>query len=121
MLKDLFHFIFPSTCACCDQALLPQESVVCISCQHQLPLASISENENTVKKVFYGRIPLKNAATLLYFYKKGITQRLLHQLKYRGNQEISAYLGEWMADVLAEEKWMAEIDMIIPVPLQVGS
>jgi len=54
---------------------------------------------------------------LLYYYKKGITQRLFHNLKYRGQEEISSYLAEWFTPYLEENNFMTGIDGIIPVPL----
>jgi ComF family protein len=70
-----------------------------------------------MKRIFYGRIPLENATALLRFQKKGITQRLLHNLKYRGQQEIGNFLGEWLGAELAENADFMNIDLVIPVPM----
>jgi ComF family protein len=70
-----------------------------------------------MKRVFYGRVPVENATALLRFQKKGITQRLLHDLKYRGQQEIGRFLGEWLGAELAESEHFKKIDLVIPVPM----
>ncbi|WP_244593038.1 ComF family protein [Pukyongia salina] len=70
-----------------------------------------------MKKIFYGRIPLENATSLLLFQKKGITQQLLHNLKYRGQQEIGTFLGTWLGSELAEHPDYKGVDLVIPVPL----
>lgn len=67
--------------------------------------------------MFYGRIPVANAVSLLFFEKKGITQTLIHALKYKGNQEVGVFLGKWLAKELILLHWPKTIDEIIPVPL----
>jgi ComF family protein len=70
-----------------------------------------------MKQVFYGRVPVENATALLYFQKKGIVQRLLHNLKYRGQQQIGTFLGSWLGAELAETPEYRDISLVIPVPL----
>jgi ComF family protein len=53
----------------------------------------------------------------LYFHKKGIVQELIHNLKYKGQEEIGTVLGEWYADDLKNLAIIKSIDQIIPVPL----
>ena len=43
--------------------------------------------------------------------------KLIHQLKYRGQEKISDYLGNWLGDDLAECDPYKDIDIVIPVPL----
>ncbi|WP_304133347.1 ComF family protein [Mesonia mobilis] len=117
MFKDLFHLFFPQTCLACNDNLVEQE-ILCSHCLHELPLANTHlDNENTLKKVFEPQIPLHNVTSLLYFYKKGITQALFHNLKYRNHPEISTYLGEWISPYLVKGDFMENIDAVIPVPI----
>ncbi|MAQ41703.1 ComF family protein [Mesonia oceanica] len=117
MFQDLLHLFFPKKCVACEENLVHKE-MICTSCLHQLPLANTHlNNENTLKKVFNHEVDIKKASCLLYYYKKGITQRLFHNLKYRGQEEISSYLAEWFTPYLEENNFMTGIDGIIPVPL----
>jgi len=117
MLLDLFHLFFPEKCLACQETLVDKD-LLCVSCLHELPLANLHlDNENTLKKVFQNQIPIVNATSLLYYYKKGITQNLFHNLKYRGHKKISAYLGDWLSTYLKKTNFMEEIDVVIPVPL----
>jgi len=70
-----------------------------------------------MKKMLYGRIPIANATALIQFQKRGITQEILHNLKYRKQEEISFFFGKWLGAELAETKAYDQIDMVIPVPL----
>lgn len=118
MIQDLFNLFFPKICACCSHVLLKNERVICIACRNELPLTnSHLQNENEIEKVFYGRVQIENAISLLVFEKKGITQRLMHDLKYRGNKAVGDELGSWVVKNLQQTSWHTEIDMVVPVPL----
>jgi ComF family protein len=67
--------------------------------------------------MFYGRLPLEHGVSLLTFEKKGTTQKLMHQLKYRGDEQISEYLGKWMAQKLLKTEWHKTITAVVPVPI----
>ncbi|MDT0690768.1 phosphoribosyltransferase family protein [Salegentibacter sp. F188] len=118
MFHDLVSLFYPRACNCCSIELARNEHTVCTSCLHELPVTNYHlYNENPAKKVFYGRAEIENATSLLFFRKKGMVQSLIHNLKYRGNEEISAFLGEWMGTELAEIEKYQSMDSVIPVPL----
>lgn len=94
------------------------ERVICTNCRHELPITNFPlDNENPVQKVFYGRVELEYATSLLLFQKKGNVQKLMHELKYRGHREISEFLGQWMGAILAQSEMQSNIEAVIPVPL----
>lgn len=118
MFHDLLDLIFPRLCNFCETALLPSETVLCTGCLHDLPvLPNHLDQDNDTEKIFYGRIPIENATSLLLFEKKGITQKLIHNLKYKGQQEIGSYLGKWLGEELSTLKKFEAITVVIPVPL----
>jgi len=83
-----------------------------------MPLACFHRTgDPSLKNRFYGRFPLENATALTYFSKKGITQELLHNLKYRGHQELSHFFGKWLGAELAQLPEYQNVEMVIPVPL----
>jgi ComF family protein len=83
-----------------------------------MPLTNHHLNpENEAFKKFYGRIPLEYASAFIYFHKKGIVQELIHNLKYKGQEEIGIILGEWYVADLIDSEILKTVDEIIPVPL----
>ncbi len=118
LLKDLFHIFYPKICVICDEKLIQNEKVVCTICRHDLPLTNFqSYTNNKVTQTFYGRIALEKGFSLLFFRKKGSTQKLIHDLKYKNNEEIGVFFGEWLGEILKENKEFNNVDFIIPVPL----
>ena len=118
MFKSIINLFFPPVCAGCNSFLSTNEKVICTVCRHDIPLTNHHLNlENDAFKKFYGRIPVLHASALFYFHKKGIVQQLIHNLKYKGQEEIGTTLGQWYAEDLKNIEILASIDEIIPVPL----
>lgn len=118
MFESIINLFFPKVCSGCSSFLLTNENVICTMCRHNIPLTNHHLNpENDAFKKFYGRIPVVHTSALFYFHKKGIAQELIHNLKYKGHEEIGAILGEWYAEDLKNLKVLECIDEIIPVPL----
>lgn len=118
ILKNMFAVFFPEVCLCCNDYLLTNESVICLTCRHDLPLTNFSfEENNLIEKSFFGRIPLESATSLFYFFKKGKIQRLIHELKYNKQQQAGNLIGDWLGEQLIESKRFETVDCIIPVPL----
>ncbi len=116
MLQALLNLIFPSVCAGCDNLLSDNEFVICTNCRHEIPLTNHHlqpQNEATTK--FFGRIPVESVTTFAYFHKNGIVQKMIHNLKYKKQQNVGTALGYWFAEDLKEI--CASADAIIPVPL----
>lgn len=118
MFQNLINLFFPQICEACKIPLQDNEKSVCIACRHELPVTNFHfENNDAVKKLLYGRVELENATALLYFSKKGLVQELLHNLKYRGHEQIGKFLGDWLGGELKTLKAYQTIDVVVPVPI----
>ncbi|MCG9970681.1 ComF family protein [Christiangramia crocea] len=118
MFHDFINLLYPAACHICEAELLKNEHIICTSCLHDLPVTSYHlHNENPVKKVFYGRVKIKNATALMHFRKKAGVQHLIHDLKYRGHREIGSYLGKWLGEELSSIEEYQDVDIVIPVPI----
>ena len=118
MFKSIINLFFPKVCSGCNSFLITNENVICTVCRHDIPLTNHHlDVENDAFKKFYGRIPIVHASALFYFHKKGIAQQLIHNLKYKGHEEIGSVLGDWYAEDLKQIESLQSVDEIIPVPL----
>ena len=118
MFKHLINVLFPKICLGCNGLLLSNEHIICTVCRHELPLTHHYLNpDNEAMKKFYGKVAIEFCCTFIYFQKKGIVQEMIHNLKYRGHQEIGTLLGEWTAEDLQTLPISKSFDLIIPVPL----
>jgi ComF family protein len=118
MLQSVLDLFFPKVCYACQFQLSDNEQYICTNCRHNLPITNFHlENNDFILKTFYGRAKIEHATALLRFEKKGITQQLIHNLKYKGYEEIGVFLGQWLGEELKDIEAYQAIDLIIPVPL----
>jgi ComF family protein len=117
-VTDFGTLFFPKYCSSCNRNLMHCEKAVCMRCLAHLPrLQMHDERDNAVDKLFWGRIELEAATAFLSMPRNGISHRLIHRLKYHGDQEVGERLGALFAHELLESKRMNGIDVILPVPL----
>ena len=118
ILNHLFRIFYPALCINCDANLLQNENFLCTFCRHDLPLTNYTNyRDNKIKRIFDGRVSVEKANALFFFRKEGITQKLIHQLKYKGNENVGFFFGDWQGEILKENEEFKNIDFIIPVPL----
>ncbi|WP_317172742.1 ComF family protein [Echinicola salinicaeni] len=74
------------------------------------------QNNDLAIKV-YGLTQASNVMSFLQFTKKGISQKLLHQLKYRNKPELGQVLGKLYGQRLLESGFQIGWDAVLAVPL----
>jgi ComF family protein len=94
------------------------EEIVCISCLSELPVTNFTEDRNNpLEKSFFGRIQIEFATALLYYSKDNPVQSLIEKLKYKNDEGIGSFLGNWLGGQLKSNPHFEQIDIIVPVPL----
>jgi len=73
--------------------------------------------ENLLARRLWGKFPFNYALAYLKFYKGGSVQKILYQIKYKGNKEGAVILGKWYGYDLCKEGLNEKFDCILPVPL----
>ena len=91
---------------------------MCTVCRNQLPLTEYTFNAvNPVDRIFYGRINIVKASSFLFFTEKGIVKSIIHYLKYKNQEQIGEFLGNWYGHILKQNNFLNNIDYVVPVPL----
>jgi ComF family protein len=118
IFSDTVHLFYPQICNGCGSDLLSDNQLLCLLCINQLPHTNFAQHANNpLEKIFWGRIPLTSAHSEFYFAKETLIQELIHQLKYKGNQDIGYFLGQLMGNNLLNSNRFKNIDFLIPLPL----
>ncbi len=118
IINDINSILLPIVCFGCNARLYRGEQHLCTVCRNHLPLTEYTFNEeNALDRIFYGRINFKKASSFLFFTENSIVQQLIHHLKYKNQEQIGAFLGDWYGQLLQENGFLKEIDIVIPVPL----
>jgi ComF family protein len=115
---DFISLLFPRLCYACGDHLLRNESLICTGCYVSIPRTNYHlQNENPVAQLFWGRCMVEKAAAFSLYTRGSRIRNLIHKLKYAGIKEIGYELGRIYAVQLKASGFIADIDMIIPVPL----
>lgn len=118
ILSDFVNLFYPNLCVICNESLLKTESQICLSCLNKIPRTGyhlIAGNE--LEKRFWGKAPIFRGTAFFHFQKGSRFQKLLHELKYKGNQEIGVVMAKHAAIDLLDSEDFRTIDFIIPIPL----
>jgi ComF family protein len=75
------------------------------------------QKDNPVEKRFWGKADIFRATSFFFFQKGSPFQKLIHDLKYKGNKESGEVLGKYAAADLTENEDFCSVDIIVPVPL----
>lgn len=121
ILTDFISLFYPRICIHCNRALISKEEFLCLHCRLTLPTSDIHNNS---KEGLYKRlmvIPnLNEVHSFLNFNKGGIAQKILHEIKYKGQEQLGKSIGEWFGYHILDKIKGSEIDMIVPIPLHIA-
>ena len=117
-LNELVNLFYPNLCLLCGQPLVQNEQFLCLHCHCNLPRTHYHVNKrNPAYDLFSGYSQVNEVTGFLFFEKEGITQKLIHTLKYYGDKNLATFLGQTAALELQTAGFYASIDTIIPIPL----
>ena len=115
MNATLLDLIFPNRCLHCNQ-IIPGTEVVCGNCYSQIYFTHFQFQENNrLKEQCKLLFPVENAFALMHFEKEGLTQKILHQLKYASREKIGKIIASWIIQNIefGDEK----PDLLVTIPL----
>ncbi len=117
IVHSFSHLFFPHSCLGCGDDIISQEQFLCIKCS-QLPFTNFELHDNNqIEKIFWGRVQIHNATSLLHFTKDSVLQNLMHQFKYKGKKEIGFYFGKMMGSAISTSNRFKNIDALVALPL----
>jgi len=119
-LADFADLLFPTLCLGCSCSLSANEKILCANCRIRLPETGQHRelyNQNSLNK-FAGRVPVRFVTSYVFFSRHNLVQKLIHQIKYKGQKEAAREIARWYGYQLKAESQLADqIDVIIGVPL----
>lgn len=112
MILDL---LFPNRCLHCNR-IISAEEIVCELCLDQINFTHHQFEENNILKERCKLLfPLEKAFALMQFEKEGLSQKIIHSLKYGNREKVGKILAQWTLERLNFEN--EKIDLIVTVPL----
>jgi ComF family protein len=118
LLRSFFNIFIPLRCPGCGDVLPHDGSSLCLSCLLNLPYTDYASRPgNAVEKMFWGRVPIEAACSILHFTRHSPVQSILHHIKYHGDRASAINMGRLMGEILEKHAPYSLIDGIVPLPL----
>lgn len=118
IFTDFISLFYPRICIHCNRTLISKEEFLCLHCRLSLPTLDNDDHSNNHLFDKLQAIPnLVGVYSYLNFNKGGIAQKILHEVKYKGQEELGKRVGEWFGYHMADKLKTKGIDMIVPIPL----
>lgn len=114
IVKPLLNLLFPGSCFGCNALLSGEAQTLCFQCVHELPFTEENLGERPdFKAYFYTNRQVVQGRSFLQYKERSLESRLIKQLKFRGHEWISSWLGHRLSPFLPEYP----IDVVVPIPL----
>lgn len=119
LTADLAHVCYPNFCLVCDTETPHSRAAVCPICHDELAFTHFEDYKDPtpLDRIFWGRVPLAYTYALLDFEKGGVTQPVLHALKYKDRPDLARHFGEQTGKRVKGIAGFSDLDTLIPVPL----
>jgi competence protein ComFC len=111
LYNSFLHLLFPSRCLDCNIELLPEEHGICVFCQAGLEGITLP-----VERPPHLRMDSVEIYALFYYKKQGVSQSLLHAMKYNQGRTLCKVWGSVFAQHLSSCS-VESLGCLIPVPL----
>lgn len=118
MWEEFVSLFYPRVCICCNKTLITQENHFCLACRFSLPRTNYhTDPNNPLFKKLSNTSQITSAFAFLKYQRRGATQIILRELKYKGNKEVGHLLGTWYGSELAASGFSNEFDFATAIPL----
>jgi len=118
MFQHLFNLVFPKKCLGCNETLINTKHYICTECLHSLDFVTVGSHSNTTLLTrFFGKLPLVSSNGLIYYDKKEVSHNLIHELKYKDQQNIGILFAELTFEKYKNHIAFKEVDELVAVPL----
>jgi ComF family protein len=117
-LKAFLHLWYPHICLQCGDDCIQDHQILCTHCEAALPFTHFATMQNNpIEKIFWGRVPIEHAFSVLFFTKESIVQQIIFELKYKQNKKAAYLLGRLIAMELMRDPKYKEINLVVPIPI----
>ena len=124
-IRALGDLIMPRKCLACGSKLGMRERHLCLSCAADVPYTRnwlqphnpLADRFNAVLERHRGTEPMDYAYAVALMHYKGNYRSIPRALKYHGNLAAGRHFGALLGRRIAAAPHLADIDLVIPVPL----
>ncbi len=116
--RGFSRLFYPNICPGCHRSMMDWERDLCNICWKKIPYLELQKGKNTLlQNRLAGRVHLHQGYAMMRFYQGGISQKILHAIKYQGKQKLAVNVGEKFGQRLEGILQITAESVLVPVPL----
>jgi ComF family protein len=117
--NGFLSLIYPNNCEICSTETTESSPLICFGCESELDYTHYEtyQDSSACDELFWGRIKLERAYSMLTFKSGNSTQKILHAVKYKNAKDLAIDFGERMGRRLVGTNYLSTVDAIVPIPL----
>lgn len=117
-LASVADCVWPRRCAVCGGMLAGAEESICSLCLSKMPRTHMLRTAANRMEAMFMAAPEFSEAAAIYSYSPGNTvAAVIHDFKYNHRPRLAEEMGRIMARTIVMSGAMADVDVILPVPL----
>ena len=118
-IQDIIDLTIPHTCASCRARITRQPAGLCVSCINKIEVLVNGCDHKLTQRLGKRKTQIARAFALMYFEQHGVTQHLIHKIKYHNGEHLARYWGRYLGSLLQSLGVYSGVksSLLIPVPM----
>lgn len=118
LTNSFLSLFYPEQCVVCKNILIEGEEFLCLHCLLDLPKTNHHLcSDNAASENLIGKVIFENASAYLFYSKGGMSQKIVSEIKYKGNRRFGRWIGAYLASDIRDSGFFDHIDLLVPIPL----
>lgn len=118
-IQDIVNLTIPHTCAYCRVVITRPAVGLCTNCINKIEVLIKGCDDAITQRLGKQQSEVSRGIALMYFEQHGVSQHLIHKIKYHNGEHIARYWGRRLGRLLLNIEIHSSIksSMLIPVPM----
>ncbi|RCL64232.1 MAG: ComF family protein [Bacteroidetes bacterium] len=118
-IKDSINLVIPHTCASCHVILARPDAGLCIHCLNRIQALVKGCDHELTQRLGKHKSQVRRGYALMYFEQHGVSQHLIHKIKYHNGEHLATYWGRYLGTILQNLGVYNDVKscLLIPVPM----
>ena len=92
-IKDSIDLVIPHTCVSCYASLTSPDAGLCVHCLNTIEVLVNGFDHELTRRLVKHNTPVTLGLALMYFEQHGVSQHLIHRIKYHNGEYLAKYWG----------------------------
>ncbi|HAB89830.1 MAG TPA: hypothetical protein DCF84_04780 [Bacteroidetes bacterium] len=118
-IQDIIDLTIPHICASCQTNLARPSAGLCVNCINKIEALVKGCDDELTQRLGTHENHVSSGFALMYFEQNGVSQHLIHKIKYHNGEHLAKYWGRYLGALLQSlgVHSNTKSSLLIPVPM----